>query len=163
MKRVTRSGKTPEVHHQPIQFISYLCVQSFSSLFTGVRPRAWHSLYYCSILAAGGWYTDLAYTSADYFIRQRNSKRRFVNKHLRLGPSWLVCERCRTILFSRRFTSTAIMFSEMKSYFIENDSVDSISLSELSSSSSVSDRACVHWGKIISVLKDEPLQLLELF
>uniref|UniRef100_A0A8C1Y3T1 Nucleophosmin/nucleoplasmin, 2a n=1 Tax=Cyprinus carpio TaxID=7962 RepID=A0A8C1Y3T1_CYPCA len=42
------------------------------------------------------------------------------------------------------------MFSEMKSYFIENDSVDSISLSELSSSSSVSDRACVHWGCVLS-------------
>ncbi|XP_026124564.1 nucleoplasmin-2a [Carassius auratus] len=42
------------------------------------------------------------------------------------------------------------MLSEMTSCFIEDDSVASISLSEFSSSSSVSDRACVHWGCVLS-------------
>ncbi len=42
----------------------------------------------CSTLAAGGWYTDL--NLVDYVIRKRNIKRPFVNKHLRLGSSWLV-------------------------------------------------------------------------
>uniref|UniRef100_A0A671R5U0 Nucleoplasmin ATPase-like n=1 Tax=Sinocyclocheilus anshuiensis TaxID=1608454 RepID=A0A671R5U0_9TELE len=51
----------------------------------------------------------------------------------------------------------------MTSCFMENDSVASISLSELSSSSSVSDRASVHWGKSISVLYNEPFQLPTLF
>ncbi|XP_056319077.1 nucleoplasmin-2a [Danio aesculapii] len=42
------------------------------------------------------------------------------------------------------------MFAEMTSSFDENDSATSCSLSELSSSSSLSDRACVHWGCVLS-------------
>ncbi|KAK9970340.1 hypothetical protein ABG768_026288 [Culter alburnus] len=42
------------------------------------------------------------------------------------------------------------MLVEMTNCFVENDSVASISLSEISSSSSVSDRACVHWGCVLS-------------
>ncbi|XP_048065187.1 nucleoplasmin-2a isoform X1 [Megalobrama amblycephala] len=42
------------------------------------------------------------------------------------------------------------MLVEMTNCFVENDSLASISLSEISSSSSVSDRACVHWGCVLS-------------
>ncbi|XP_051965351.1 nucleoplasmin-like [Xyrauchen texanus] len=38
----------------------------------------------------------------------------------------------------------------MTTCFVLNDSVTSISLSELSSSTSVSDRTCVHWGCVLS-------------
>lgn len=55
------------------------------------------------------------------------------------------------------------MLVEMTNCFVENDSVASISLSEISSSSSVSDRACVHWGKINSFLYNEPFRLPTVF
>uniref|UniRef100_A0A8C2AJ49 Nucleoplasmin core domain-containing protein n=1 Tax=Cyprinus carpio TaxID=7962 RepID=A0A8C2AJ49_CYPCA len=42
----------------------------------------------------------------------------------------------------------------MTNCFIENDSVASVSLSELSNSSSVSDRACVHWGERLSCVRE---------
>ncbi|ROL41597.1 Nucleoplasmin [Anabarilius grahami] len=51
----------------------------------------------------------------------------------------------------------------MTNCFVENDSVASISLSEISSSSSVSDRACVHWGKFNSLLYNEPFRLPTVF
>lgn len=99
----------------------------------------------------------------DYFLmkRIRLLKRLFVNKHS--GPCWIVYFRGRKAadrLFSRYFTWTAFVLAEMTSCYVENDSVTSISLSELSSSSSVSDRACVHWGKIFPpVAYNEPFRL----
>ncbi|XP_057213101.1 nucleoplasmin-2a [Triplophysa rosa] len=38
---------------------------------------------------------------------------------------------------------------EMKTCFVENDSMFSVGLSDLSSSSSVSDKACVVWGCVL--------------
>lgn len=51
----------------------------------------------------------------------------------------------------------------MTGCFLEIDSVASISPSESSSSSSVSDRACVYWGKTISVLYKENFNCVNCF